>query len=140
VIRQSHRPSEWEKQMNPRMRLAASAAMTATIAGLLGASAAPETISLGGGNDTFVSTLDVVNSPFTARNDIVGGGTGTDTLQLRGTLWSLIRVRPEMITGPPVAQEMAAKVERLLDESLVSAVARRELDALRYAIAITRRY
>jgi len=48
--------------------------------------------------------------------------------------------RPEMITGPPVAQEMAAKVERLLDENLVSVAARRELDALRYAIAITRRY
>ena len=56
------------------------------------------------------------------------------------TLWSLIRIRPEMITGPPVAQEMAAKAERLLDESLVSVAARRELDALRYAIAITRRY
>jgi len=45
-----------------------------------------------------------------------------------------------MITGPPVAQEVAARVERLLDESLVSAAARRDLDALRYAIAITRRY
>ncbi|HET7246304.1 MAG TPA: hypothetical protein VFJ07_15840 [Streptosporangiaceae bacterium] len=45
-----------------------------------------------------------------------------------------------MITDPPVAQEMAAKVERLLDENLVSAASRRELDALRYAIAITRRY
>jgi len=56
------------------------------------------------------------------------------------TLWSLIRIRSEMITGPPVAQEMAAKVERLLDESLVSMAARKELDALWYAIAITRRY
>lgn len=56
------------------------------------------------------------------------------------TLWSLIRIRPEMITDSPVAQEMAAKVERLLDENLVSAASRRELDALRYAIAITRRY
>ena len=56
------------------------------------------------------------------------------------TLWSLIRVRPEMISDSPVAQEMAAKVERLLDENLVSAAARRELDALRYAIAITHRY
>lgn len=45
-----------------------------------------------------------------------------------------------MITGPPVAQEMAVKVERLLDENLVSADSRRELDALRYAIAITRRH
>ncbi len=56
------------------------------------------------------------------------------------TLWSLIRVRPEMITDPPVAHDMAAKVERLLDENLVSTASRRELDALRYAIAITRRY
>jgi transcriptional regulator with XRE-family HTH domain len=56
------------------------------------------------------------------------------------TLWSLIRVRPQMITDPPVAQEMAVKVERLLDENLVAANSRRELDALRYAIAITRRY
>ncbi len=56
------------------------------------------------------------------------------------TFWSLIRVRPEMITDPLVAQDMAAKVERLLDENLVSAASRRELDALRYAIAITRRY
>src|SRR6266516_4040798 len=30
------------------------------------------------------------------------------------TLWSLIRIRPEMITGPQVDQEMAAKAERLL--------------------------
>src|SRR5207302_1958051 len=122
--------------MNPRMRLAAAAAMTATIAGLLGASAAPagaatgatarlqdgiltvtgtaardvvgismghrqvavdfgvdgtigpETISLGGGNDKLVSTLDVASSPFTARNDVVDGGTGKDTLELRGTFAS----------------------------------------------------
>jgi hypothetical protein len=45
-----------------------------------------------------------------------------------------------MITDPSVAQEMVTKVEQLLDESLVSAASRRELDALRYAIAITRRY
>jgi hypothetical protein len=45
-----------------------------------------------------------------------------------------------MITDPSVAQEMTAKVERLLDENLVSAASRRELDALRYAIAITHRY
>lgn len=56
------------------------------------------------------------------------------------TLWALIRVQPEMIINPLVAQDMAAKVGRLLDENLVSAASRRELDALRYAIAITRRY
>src|SRR5215468_5940019 len=48
----------------------------------------PEKISLGGGNDKFVSTLDVFNSPFTARNDVVDGGTGKDTLELRGTFES----------------------------------------------------
>jgi hypothetical protein len=47
-----------------------------------------ESISLGGGNDKFVSTLDVFNSPFTARNDVVDGDTGTDTLELRGTFAS----------------------------------------------------
>lgn len=56
------------------------------------------------------------------------------------TLWSLIRLRPEMIADRLVAQELAAKVERLLDESLVSAGSQKELDALRYAVAITRRY
>jgi hypothetical protein len=35
-----------------------------------------------------VSTLDVFNSPFTARNDVVDGGTGKDTLELRGTFES----------------------------------------------------
>lgn len=45
-----------------------------------------------------------------------------------------------MITDQPVAQEMAVKVERLLDENLVSANSRRELGALRYAIAIRRWY
>jgi hypothetical protein len=56
------------------------------------------------------------------------------------TLWSLIRVRPEMIRDTPVAEELQAKLERLLDENLVSAAARRELDALRYVIAMPRRY
>ena len=55
------------------------------------------------------------------------------------TLWSLVRVRPEMITDQLVSQELAGKVEQLLDENLVSADSRRELDALRYAIAIARR-
>jgi hypothetical protein len=56
------------------------------------------------------------------------------------TLWSLIRVRPEMIGDSPVADELQAKLERLLDENLVSAAARKELDALRYGIAMARRY
>jgi hypothetical protein len=48
----------------------------------------PEKISLGAGNDRLVSTLDVFSSPFTARNDVVDGGTGKDTLELRGTFES----------------------------------------------------
>ena len=44
-----------------------------------------------------------------------------------------------MIADRLVAQELAAKVKRLLDENLVSADSRRELDAVRYAIAIARR-
>jgi len=56
------------------------------------------------------------------------------------TLWSLVRVRPELVSDPPVADEMAAKIEQLLDENLVSAASQRELDALRYVIAIARRY
>jgi transcriptional regulator with XRE-family HTH domain len=56
------------------------------------------------------------------------------------TLWSLIRIRPEMIRDGPVADELQGKLERLLDENLVSTAARRELDALRYGIAMARRY
>ncbi len=48
----------------------------------------PETISLGDGNDKFVSTFDVFASPFSARSDIVDGGTGQDTLDTRGTFAS----------------------------------------------------
>jgi hypothetical protein len=35
-----------------------------------------------------------------------------------------------MIRDAPVAEEVQAKLERLLDENLVSVAARRELDAL----------
>jgi hypothetical protein len=49
----------------------------------------PETISLGDGNDKFVSTLDVFASPFRARSDILDGGSGKgDALELRGTFES----------------------------------------------------
>ena len=49
--------------------------------------------------------------------DRLHGNVGFLELNIH-TLWSLIRIRPEMITGPAVAQDMAAKVERLLDETL----------------------
>jgi hypothetical protein len=45
-----------------------------------------------------------------------------------------------MIRDTPVAEELLAELERLLDENLVSAAARRELDAMRYGIAMARRY
>jgi hypothetical protein len=45
-----------------------------------------------------------------------------------------------MIRDTPVADELQAKLERLLDENLVSTAARGELDALRYGIAMARRY
>jgi hypothetical protein len=48
----------------------------------------PETISLGDGNDRLVSTFDVAQSPFSARNDTVDAGAGRNTLELRGTFLS----------------------------------------------------
>jgi hypothetical protein len=39
-----------------------------------------------------------------------------------------------------VAEELQARLERLLDENLVSTAARSELDALRYGKAMARRY
>ena len=46
----------------------------------------------------------------------------------------------EQVRDIPVAEDLRAKLERLLDENLVSATARRELDALRYGIAMARRH
>jgi len=48
----------------------------------------PQTISLGDGNDKFVSTFDVFSSPFRDRNDVADAGAGQDTLELRGTFES----------------------------------------------------
>ncbi|HEU0287482.1 MAG TPA: hypothetical protein VFR22_10595 [Nocardioidaceae bacterium] len=48
----------------------------------------PQTISLGDGNDRFVSTFDVFSSPFRDRNDVADAGAGQDTLELRGTFES----------------------------------------------------
>jgi transcriptional regulator with XRE-family HTH domain len=56
------------------------------------------------------------------------------------TLWSLVRTRPEMISDAQVADELQAKIALLLDENLMSAGTRRELDSLRYGIAMARRY
>ena len=48
----------------------------------------PQTITLGDGNDRFVSTFDVFSSPFRDRNDVADAGAGQDTLELRGTFES----------------------------------------------------
>jgi len=55
------------------------------------------------------------------------------------SLWSLIRIRPDMAAGPALVGELDTKIGRLLDENLVSAPARRELEAVRYGIAMARR-
>src|SRR2546430_12708509 len=52
-----------EKQMNPRMRLAAGAAMTATIAGLLGASTAPAGAATGATARLHNGILTVTGTP-----------------------------------------------------------------------------
>ncbi|MCW2914406.1 MAG: putative transcriptional regulator [Actinomycetia bacterium] len=55
------------------------------------------------------------------------------------TLWSLVRVCPEMIRDPAMGGELNGKIGQLLDENLVSAQTRRELDALRYGVAMAAR-
>ena len=55
------------------------------------------------------------------------------------SLWALIRIRPGMAADPALAGELEATIGRLLDENLVSAPARRELEALRYGIAMAQR-
>ena len=63
--------------------------------------------------------------------DRLHGNIGFLELNIHTPWWSLIRVRPEMIRDTPVAEELQAKLERLLDENLVSTAARGELDGLR---------
>lgn len=55
------------------------------------------------------------------------------------SLWALIRIRPGMAADPALARELNRKIGRLLDENLISASARRELEALRYGVAMVRR-
>jgi hypothetical protein len=45
-----------------------------------------------------------------------------------------------MISDAPVADELEAKLGRLLDENLRSATAHKELNALQYGIAMARRH
>ena len=63
------------------------------------------------------------------------GNIGFTELNIH-SLHTLIRVRPAL--AQPVAADMQATITRLLDEDQVSAPARRELETLRYGIAIAR--
>jgi hypothetical protein len=70
--------------------------------------------------------------------DRLHGNVGFMELNIH-SLWALIRIRPGIAADPAVAGEMDTKIGRLLDEELVSAPARRELEALRYGIMMARR-
>ncbi|MBV9448044.1 MAG: helix-turn-helix domain-containing protein [Streptosporangiaceae bacterium] len=61
------------------------------------------------------------------------GNIGFTELNIR-SLHTLIRVRPAL--ARPVSGDLQATITRLLDEDQVSAPARRELETLRYGIAI----
>lgn len=70
--------------------------------------------------------------------DRLHGNPGFMELNIH-SLWALIRIRPKMAASPALAGELEAKIGRLLDENLVSAPARRELETLRYGIAMAQR-
>jgi transcriptional regulator with XRE-family HTH domain len=70
--------------------------------------------------------------------DRLHGNIGFMELNIH-SLWSLIRIRPDMAAGPALVGELDTKIGCLLDENLVSASARRELEAVRYGIAMARR-
>jgi transcriptional regulator with XRE-family HTH domain len=64
------------------------------------------------------------------------GNIGFTELNIH-SLWALIRARPAL--ADPVASDLDTAITRLLDDNQVSAPARRELESLRYGIAIARR-
>jgi hypothetical protein len=64
------------------------------------------------------------------------GNIGFTELNIH-SVWALIRIRPEL--APPLAADLETRITRLLDDNRVSASARRELEALRYGIAIAQR-
>jgi len=66
------------------------------------------------------------------------GNIGFTELNIH-SLWALLRVRPELAAAPPLAADLEIRIVRMLEENRVSAPARRELEALRYGIAIARR-
>ena len=70
--------------------------------------------------------------------DRLHGNVGFMELDIH-SLWALIRIRPGVAADPAVAGELDTKIGCLLDENLVSASARRELEAVRYGITMARR-
>jgi transcriptional regulator with XRE-family HTH domain len=68
--------------------------------------------------------------------DRLHGNIGFTELNIH-SLWALIRIRPGL--AALLAADLETRIARLLDENQVSAPARRELEALRYGIAIAQR-
>jgi transcriptional regulator with XRE-family HTH domain len=68
--------------------------------------------------------------------DRLHGNIGFTELNIH-SLWALFRIRPAL--AALLAADLETRIERLLDENQVSAPARRELEALRYGIAIAQR-
>ncbi len=93
-------------------------------------------------SDAFIGTLPLHtwHGGRLARHllDRLHGNIGFTELNIH-SLWALIRIRPGMAADPALASELDAKAGRLLDENLVSASARCELEALRYGITMARR-
>lgn len=93
-------------------------------------------------SDAFIGglPLDAWHGRRLARHllDRLHGNIGFMELNIH-SLWALIRIRPGMAADPALASELDTKIGRLLDENLVSAEARSELEALRYGIAMARR-
>ncbi|WP_283136166.1 helix-turn-helix domain-containing protein [Rhizohabitans arisaemae] len=71
--------------------------------------------------------------------DRLNGDLGFVELNIH-TLHALIRIRPELLNDWSLAAELNGKIGALLDENLVSASAERELEALRYGIAMQARH
>jgi transcriptional regulator with XRE-family HTH domain len=93
-------------------------------------------------SDAFIGALplDAWHGRRVARHlvDRLHGNIGFLELNIH-SLWALIRIRPDMAADPVLAGELDARIGRLLDENLVSAPARSELEALRYGIMVARR-
>jgi transcriptional regulator with XRE-family HTH domain len=91
-------------------------------------------------SDSFISTTPLTSwhGGRLARHlaDRMHGNVGFTELNIH-SLWALIRARPQLAL--PLAPSLAATITRLLDEDQVSGLARRELETLRYGIAIAQR-